>query len=472
MQIILKKINFFCNIKGRAGSIIGLKSYIFYRAGYIFTLDNDDKNGGNMLKVVNCGDKAVDMEKNVEILKRYYIDFFGEKYADQIEKNIAGISYIIFKPFVYDKKTKEEMDEFVDTCAEPGTIENEVLHEVFRADKEGEPKERDAISAVVKKCLDYYTFMKYVPENLFIEYVTTPGVPGDEKHNIIENKMDKEFSQFVSYRMRKVQFYEKLEEAFKKSRETVASLKAIKTYIGRKHMVNDCGKAINALRAPFYAEGRKIGEQVFEDHYMGRKLGIAATMLQIREGKYIVPYMLIKEGYPNGILIHELLHGITSSNEGDAYKVGVAPGFRDSKYIALNETLTDYFATKIDKKMRENNELVGDPKSTFSAYALAYTPLAKIIDENIDLFKEAMMSSDQGYLEKHLGKYNCEKLLAIANYLLGNPRYYKPENANDILINVYREAGQTVDTKNIKGEIEKLYEDIKRCTIKEGNEKF
>lgn len=425
-----------------------------------------------MLRSVNCGNQEFDIDKKVEILKKYYIDFFGEKYADQIDKRLKEITYIVYKPFKFDAETKKEMADFIDVCAEKGTIVNEVLHEVFSADKEGEPREREVISGVVKKCLDYYSFMKYVSDNLFIEYVNTPGVPGDARHKLVENKMEKEFSQFVSYRIRKPQFYEKLYDAVAKSKDALASFKAIKTFVGRKHMMEECGAAIKAFRAPFVAEGKKVGEQVFEDHYMGRKLGIAATMLQIREGKYIVPFMLIKEGFPNNILIHELLHGITSSNEGNLYKVGVAPGFGDNKYVSLNEALTDYFATKIDKKMRENNELVGDEKGSISTYALAYTQLKKIIDENIDLFKEAMMSKDPAYLEKQIGKFNCEKLLAIANCILcRNQYFFKQENSNEILLNKFKNESNTVDTKNIKGEIEKLYNDIKQIREKPGTEK-
>ena len=420
-----------------------------------------------MLKSVSCSGQDINIDKKVEILKKYYIDFFGEKYASQIEERLNKIVYIVYKPFQFGKKFKEEMVEFIDACADDGTVANEVLNELLGSDDDKIPKENDVAEAVIKKCMaEDFSVVTRIPIKPLIDYVTLPGVPGDAKHVMQAQKLHSVLNDFVSYRLRRTQFYEKLNATIPEVKNAIASLKALQTYIGHKHFIDDCGPAINALRAPFCAEGKKIGEKVMEDHYMGRYTGISASILQIKEGKYVVPFLLIKEGFPNNILVHELLHGITTIKEGDSYKVGVAPGFGESKYVAFNEVLTDYFSTKIHNKMRENGELVGDPKIPLSFYALAFGYLGKIIDNNVELFKDEMMSNDPFYLEKKIGKANCEKLLAIANCILGKNQYFKPYNPNDIDKN---KSGNSVDTKNLRGEAERLYQDM--LQIQDASEK-
>ncbi len=423
-----------------------------------------------MVKSVSCSGKDFEIDKKIETLKKYYIDFFGEKYANQIEERLNKIVYIVYKPFQYGKQFKEEMVDYIDACADEGTVANEVLNELLGSDDDKIPKESDVAEAVIKKCMaDEFSVVKYAPLKTLVDYVTMPGAPGDARHEMQVNKIHAALNDFVSYRMRRTQFYDKLDAITPEVKNAIASLKALKTYVGHKHFIDDCGPAINALRAPFYAEGRKIGEKVLEDHYMGRYVGISASILQIREGKYVVPFMLLKEDFPNNIFVHELLHGITTMKDGDLYKVGVAPGFGESKYVALNEVLTDYFATKIHTQMKNNNELVGDPKIPLSVYALAFSYLGKIIDDNIEVFKEAMMSGDPAYLEKKVGKANCEKLLAIANCLQGKNQYVKTYNPNDVSTAMYGKAEDMIDAKNLRGEAEQLYRDIKQ--VQDGTEK-
>ncbi len=413
-----------------------------------------------MVKSCACGCEKVDFDEKIATLRKYYLDFFGEKYTKQIDENINKITFILYRPFVYNQAIQDEMRGYIDACVKPGTMENEILHEVMGKDLDKAPKESDVVEATFNKIVaPEYSVIKYAPQRLLTNYVTqTPYIMSRET---FERRLDSELSKFVSYRLNKYKFLDKVDEAKNIAKSASSALRAIKMFTEHNHYIKDCGEAFQAFNEAFYGEGRKIGVRVFENHYAGRMLGIDASLLHIREGQKIVPFMLIKEGFPNNILVHELLHGITASQGDDGvYKTGVALGFSENKTVGLNEVLTDYFALKIHDKMKQNGELVGDPKIPISLYAMAIYPLQKLIDENIDVFKTAMMTKDPHYLENKLGSFNYEKLMAITNCLLDKNNYYKVKGneQNDNLTE--QDMGNTVDKKNIKDEIAKLQENI------------
>ena len=422
-----------------------------------------------MVKSCACGCEKVNFDEKIATLRKYYLDFFGEQYAKQIDENINKITYILYRPFAYNQEIQKEMRGYIDGCVKPGTMENEILHEIMDKDWENVPKESDIVQKAFEKIVaPEYSVIKYAPQRLLTNYVTqTPFIMSRET---FERRLDSELSKFVSYRLNKYKFLDKVDQAKTIAKSSASAFRAINMFTVHNHYVKDCGEALNVFRDTFLGEGRKIGARVFEDHYAGRKFAVAATLLHIREGERIVPFMLIKENFPNNILVHELLHGISASQgEDGVYKTGVAIGFKDNKTVGLNEVLTDYFAMKINNKMKENGELVGDPNMPLSLYALAIYPLQKLIDENIDVFKTAMMTKDPNYLENKLGNFNYEKLLAITNCLLDKNNYYIAKG-NDQGTTIEQDAN-IVDKQNIKGEIADLQESIAKQLDHEGMER-
>lgn len=194
----------------------------------------------------------------------------------------------------------------------------------------------------------------------------------------------------------------------------------------------------------FYYDKQYCWEEI-NNLSIGEAYGYAFTLCEFDDKKRLTPICV----YPpvincsDDVFIHELCHALSSTGQiPKKYKAKVKIGVSTFDYIRkdnngknvdiaqlleffdfediqrnhnmLNEVLTDYFAYKILDIFNQKNVKVFMGKNKPSGYAWMFGMMRELIEENIDVFKKAYITSNIHELEEIM---TCEEINMLDDIL-------------------------------------------------------
>lgn len=369
------------------------------------------------------------VNKAKEKVKEYFLEFFDEKYKDQIEHRLKNT------PLVFVEKNHAKMpDTFFSSRI---NIEINFLYKTWI---------RKCFSDIDLNCevndIKIFEEFLYSDINEFYDKL-------NNKFQIITNS-DKNITKKQINSCKKIfenEFEEKINEL------SFLKLKMLEDNKNASLINSTEELKQNKFIKQFYDDINEIEKSIllrsynnFIDLSLGNGSLIGHVKTSFKNSEFSASkfyYILYKDSRITFLqtFVHELIHAISSSFEvidNNEYsfileKCGIEEkkssllmqGKKDIKNMLINEILTDYFAFLITQKMQQNGDEFFLSSLNNSSYSQCFVLVKPLMDKYLDKFKDCFMSKTSCGMQNLIGEQNLNNLNTLVEDFLGYCNYLR-----------------------------------------------
>ncbi|MGN1208390.1 MAG: hypothetical protein ACI4TI_02875 [Christensenellales bacterium] len=375
-------------------------------------------------------------EKCKNKVKKYLINFFGEKYAKQIERRLIDTPLIFIdrKGIGYylkmENATKELTEEYADylLMSFPQTLNktfnvNDVCQKTFSIMQKlyyynNTESEKKAIEKELKFFIQDDEFSLLDDDIKFCKYLLPKYLENILK--LEENCAKIECEKFIVPKKLRTE-----EDA--KQYKSVAKIFDQLTKIKKEYLIS---------RINFFIDSETTTGFMLTPSFFDKK--------QNKHEKFKFICFDALSTVQQKTFIHELIHAISFKANFIQYKgencsfakhgININMAIENDKEciresVILNEVLTDFFAILIKNQMLENGDkILIDNKHNTSTYSYCFVLFSPFFKKHLDLLKECYICNDADMFEKSFGFENAKALSDLAENFMGYSQFMAQRN--------------------------------------------